>query len=93
MACSHFWAGPVERVRGGWLSLIGGGIGITSFLPWVANYWSVKKTLKCLVKTMDGASEVYCRKDVSVEHRLDFGELLVEEHCSVLELEMDAYSW
>lgn len=54
MSCSHSWTGPVEHVRGGRLSLIGGGIGITSFLPQVANHWSVKETAKCLVEAVDG---------------------------------------
>ncbi|KAK3386523.1 hypothetical protein B0H63DRAFT_137159, partial [Podospora didyma] len=66
------------------LVLIGGGIGITSLLPWVANhpnvklYWSVKEAARCLVEQVEGAlSRV--ERDVRVGTRLDFAGVLAQE--------------
>lgn len=113
------------------LLLIGGGIGITSLLPWVVNHWnvklcwSVKETARCLVETMDGVLNGIAEKDVKIGSRMNVSELLAEELSSrwpkvgvvvsgpgglcddvraavaaagkkgntVLELEVDAYSW
>lgn len=65
--------------------LIGGGIGITSLLPWVANhwniklYWSVKETAQCLVEAVDVVLSGIAEKDIRIGRRLDVGELLAKE--------------
>ncbi|KAK0665958.1 putative ferric reductase transmembrane component [Cercophora samala] len=66
------------------LLLIGGGIGITSLLPWIAShpnvklFWSVKESARCLVEEVQGVlSEV--EKDVRVGNRLDVVHLLENE--------------
>ena len=67
------------------LLLIGGGIGITGLLPWIANHWnlklcwSVKETATCLVDELDGALSGIADKDVRVGRRLNIPELLAEE--------------
>ncbi|KAM7182793.1 putative ferric reductase transmembrane component [Naviculisporaceae sp. PSN 640] len=67
------------------LLLIGGGIGITSLLPWIANHenikvaWSLRESARCLVSEVEG---VLCRvqeRDVRVGSRLDFDHLLAQE--------------
>nr|CDP30161.1 Putative ferric reductase transmembrane component [Podospora anserina S mat+] len=66
------------------LLLIGGGIGITSLLPWIAShpniklFWSVKESARCLVEEVQGVlSEI--EKDVRVGRRLDISRLLEQE--------------
>lgn len=66
------------------LLLIGGGIGITSLLPWIAShpniklFWSVKESARCLVEEVHGVlSEI--EKDVRVGRRLDISRLLEQE--------------
>ncbi|MCJ1456008.1 hypothetical protein MMC28_006365 [Mycoblastus sanguinarius] len=74
-----------EVLRCDRLLLIGGGIGITGLLPWVANHWnvrlcwSVKETAKCLVEAMDGVLSGIAEKDVKVGQRLSVSELLAKE--------------
>jgi ferredoxin-NADP reductase len=66
------------------LLLIGGGIGITGLLPWLARhsnvklYWSVKESAQALVQAVDGALE-FTEKVVRVGQRLDISALLREE--------------
>ncbi|KAK0736038.1 hypothetical protein B0T21DRAFT_173015 [Apiosordaria backusii] len=66
------------------LLLIGGGIGITSLLPWIASHpnvkvcWSVKESAKCLAEEVEGVlSRV--EKEVKVGSRLDIVDLLEKE--------------
>lgn len=65
--------------------LIGGGIGVTGLLPWVANHgnvklcWSVKATAQCLVEAVDGVLSGMADKDIRVGRRLDVAELLATE--------------
>jgi ferric reductase like protein len=65
--------------------LIGGGIGITSLLPWTFNHynvklcWSVRETAKCLVTEVEGILNGIAEKDVRVGSRLNITELLNEE--------------
>lgn len=65
--------------------LIGGGIGITGLLPWVANHWnvklcwSVKESAKCLVEAVDGVLSEIADKDIRIGRRLDISQLLAEE--------------
>ncbi|KAK3985093.1 putative ferric reductase transmembrane component [Cladorrhinum sp. PSN332] len=66
------------------LLLIGGGIGMTSLLPWIASHpnvkvaWSVRESAKCLVEELEGAlSDV--EKDVRIGSRLDIVDLLERE--------------
>lgn len=74
-----------EVLRCDRLLLIGGGIGITGLVPWVANHWnvklcwSVKETAKCLVEALDGVLSGIAEKDVKVGNRLNVSELLAEE--------------
>lgn len=74
-----------EVLRCDRLLLIGGGIGITGLLPWVANHWnvklcwSVKETAKCLVEAVDSVLSGIAEKDVRIGSRLDVGKLLAEE--------------
>ncbi|KAM7195013.1 ferric reductase transmembrane component 4 [Rhypophila sp. PSN 637] len=115
------------------LLLIGGRIGITGVLPWIAHHsnvklaWSMKESARCLVEQVEPALEMVAEKDVRVARRLDLEQLLADEVnmgwsrvgvvvsgpaglCddarvavasagrktqgkTVLELEVDAYSW
>ncbi|KAH7305107.1 ferric reductase-like transmembrane component [Rhexocercosporidium sp. MPI-PUGE-AT-0058] len=67
------------------LLLIGGGIGITSILPWVAVHgevklcWSVKESARCLVREVDGLLSTVADKEIKIGSRLDFTRLLDEE--------------
>ncbi|KAK4203631.1 putative ferric reductase transmembrane component [Triangularia verruculosa] len=66
------------------LLLIGGGIGITSLLPWIAShpnvkvFWSVKESAKCLVDEVEGVLSGV-EKDTRVGSRLDITGLLEQE--------------
>lgn len=74
-----------EVLRCDRLLLIGGGIGITSLLPWAANHWNVKlswglkATAKCLVEAVDGILSGIAEKDVRIGQRLNIRELLDQE--------------
>ena len=74
-----------EILRCDRLLIIGGGIGITGLLPWVACHsnvklcWSVKETAMCLVEAVDGILNRIAEKDVRVGKRHNVGELLAEE--------------
>ncbi|MCJ1423299.1 hypothetical protein MMC29_001181 [Sticta canariensis] len=65
--------------------LIGGGIGITSLLPWVANHWnvklcwSVKETAQCLVEAVDPVLSGIAERDIRIGRRLDVRALLAKE--------------
>lgn len=67
------------------LLLIGGGIGITSLLPWTASHvnvklcWSVKDSARCLVDELDGVLGGVLDKQVVIGGRLDFTDLLTHE--------------
>ena len=67
------------------LLLIGGGIRITSILPWIANHrevklcWSVKESAKCLVQEVEGVLSTVPEKEILIGSRFDFTQLLVEE--------------
>ncbi|KAL1860650.1 hypothetical protein VTK73DRAFT_7224 [Phialemonium thermophilum] len=67
------------------LLLIGGGIGITSLVPWVTRHWNVKlcwsvrESARCLVDEMEGPLSRVAEKDVRVGARLDFHALLAAE--------------
>ncbi|KAG8168966.1 hypothetical protein KVR01_001715 [Diaporthe batatas] len=67
------------------LLLIGGGIGITSLIPWTANHsnvklcWSVKESARCLVDELDGAFDRVVDRTVVVGSRLDVVGLLAHE--------------
>ncbi|KAK4183900.1 putative ferric reductase transmembrane component [Podospora australis] len=66
------------------LLLIGGGIGITSLLPWIAShpnvklYWSVKESAKCLVEEVERVL-VGVEKEVRIGKRLHIVDLLAQE--------------
>ncbi|KAK4176575.1 putative ferric reductase transmembrane component [Triangularia setosa] len=66
------------------LLLIGGGIGITSLLPWIAShpnvkvFWSLKESAKCLVDEVGGVLSK-AEKHVRVGRRLNIAHLLEEE--------------
>ena len=65
--------------------LIGGGIGITGLLPWVAHhwnvklYWSVKDTARCLVDAVQKPLRGLAEKDVRIGTRLGIEGLLADE--------------
>ncbi|KAM7205866.1 putative ferric reductase transmembrane component [Rhypophila sp. PSN 637] len=67
------------------LLLIGGGIGVTSLLPWVANHenikvaWSLKESARCLVSEVDCALSRVQEREVRIGNRLDFDDLLAQE--------------
>lgn len=67
------------------LLLIGGGIGITSLLPWLINRWNVKlcwslkETANCLTKELNGVLNSIAEKEVRMGTRLNISELLAEE--------------
>lgn len=67
------------------LLLIGGGIGITSLLPWISDNrniklcWSLKETAACLIKEVDGALNRIAEKEVRIGKRLNVTELLADE--------------
>ncbi|RSM00395.1 hypothetical protein CEP52_009120 [Fusarium oligoseptatum] len=68
--------------------LVGGGIGITSLLPWVTRHrniklcWSVKETASCLVEAVDEALSEIAEKDLRVGERLDIAQILAEEEAA-----------
>lgn len=74
-----------EVLRCDRLLLVGGGIGITSLLPYATNHWnvklcwSVKETAKCLVEAVGGALSGIAEKDVRIGKRLNVRELLADE--------------
>ena len=74
-----------EVLRCDRILLIGGGIGITSLLPWVARHWNVKlcwgvkESARCLVDAIAEPLSAIAEKDVRVGRRLDLEELLAEE--------------
>lgn len=74
-----------EILRYDRLLLIGGGIGITSLLPYAAHhwnvklYWSLKENAKCLVEEVEGALSAIPEREVRIGRRLDVGELLADE--------------
>lgn len=65
--------------------LIGGGIGITSLLPWLLTHWntklcwSVKEEARCLVEEVQGATNRATDKIISIGSRLDFEAILSAE--------------
>lgn len=67
------------------LLLIGGGIGITSLIPWTASHsnvrlcWSVKDSARCLVDELDGVVGGIVDKQVVVGGRLAVDSLLAHE--------------
>lgn len=67
------------------LLLIGGGIGITSLVPWTASHvnvklcWSVKDSARCLVNELDGVLDGVLDKQLVIGGRLDFTDLLAHE--------------
>jgi len=67
------------------LVLIGGGIGITAVLPWVAHhsntklYWSVRDSAKCLVNELEGTLHKLAEKHVKVGGRFNIQHLLADE--------------
>ena len=67
------------------LLLIGGGIGITSILPWLANHrevklcWSMKDSAQCLVQEIEGVLSTVPEKEILVGSRFDFTSLLAAE--------------
>ena len=77
-----------EVLRCDRLLLIGGGIGITGLIPWVANHWnvklawSVKETGTCLVNAMEGVLSGVADKEVKIGSRLYVSELLAEEEAA-----------
>lgn len=74
-----------EVLRCDRLLLIGGGIGITSLLPYAAQHWnvklswSVKESAKCLVEAVGGALGGIAERDVRIGNRLNVHELLADE--------------
>ncbi len=74
-----------ELLRCDRLLLIGGGIGITSLLPFASSHWnvklawSVKESARCLAEDLDGALSTVADKDVRIGSRLDVEHLLAEE--------------
>lgn len=68
------------------LLLIGGGIGITALLPFLAHHWnvklcwSVKESARCLVDELGPVLHEVADKDVKVGERLNIRELLRAEH-------------
>jgi hypothetical protein len=77
---------PIKQVlRCDRLLLIGGGIGITSLLPWVAAHfnvklcWSVKDAARSLVEEMDGVVSRVAERDIRIGSRLNFDGLLGQE--------------
>ena len=67
------------------LLLIGGGIGITSLVPWTASHsnvklcWSVKDSARCLVDELDGVLDSVADREVLVGGRLSVAGLLAHE--------------
>ena len=67
------------------LLLVGGGIGITSLMPWVANHenikvcWGLRESARCLINEFEGPLSRVQEKDVRVGSRLDFDSLLAQE--------------
>ncbi|RWQ95331.1 hypothetical protein C8Q69DRAFT_492174 [Paecilomyces variotii] len=75
-----------EVLRCDRLLLIGGGIGITSVLPFVHNHWnvkqawSVKESARCLVDDLEGfLSGFVADRDVRIGSRLNVKQLLEDE--------------
>jgi hypothetical protein len=67
------------------LVLIGGGIGITSLIPWTASHcnvklcWSVKDSARCLVDELEGFLDGVTDRQVIIGGRLDVASLLAHE--------------
>lgn len=67
------------------LLLIGGGIGITSLIPWTVSHtnvklgWSVKDSARRLVDELDGVLDGVAEKQVIIGARLDITGLLAHE--------------
>lgn len=67
------------------LLLIGGGVGITSLVPFVRNhlnaklYWSVRESSFCIVDELRGVLSEIVEKEVSIGKRLDLTGLLAAE--------------
>lgn len=65
--------------------LIGGGVGVTGLLPWLAAHsnvkmaWSAKVSAKALVEELDAVLASVADKEVLVGQRLDLGGLLRRE--------------
>lgn len=74
-----------EVLRCDRLLLIGGGIGITSLLPYATKHWnvklswSVKTTAKCIVDVLGGALSGIAERDLRIGTRLNVRELLADE--------------
>ncbi|KAI8713800.1 Ferric oxidoreductase domain-containing protein [Fusarium sp. LHS14.1] len=77
-----------EVLRCDRILLIGGGIGITSLLPWVTRhrnvklFWSIKETASCLIEAVEGALSDIAEKDVRIGERLDISQILAEEEAA-----------
>ncbi|PTB64869.1 ferric reductase-like transmembrane component [Trichoderma citrinoviride] len=78
---------PKDLLRCDRLVLIGGGIGITSLLPWAYNHWnvrvvwSVKDSAACLVDEVKGALDTssITQKDIRIGSRFSVAEVIEEE--------------
>ncbi|KAL7806811.1 ferric reductase-like transmembrane component [Trichoderma aethiopicum] len=78
---------PKDLLRCDRLVLIGGGIGVTSLLPWAYNHWnvrvvwSVKDSAACLVDEVKGALETssISQKDIRIGSRFNVVEVIDEE--------------
>ncbi|PTB77024.1 ferric reductase-like transmembrane component [Trichoderma longibrachiatum ATCC 18648] len=78
---------PKDLLRCDRLVLIGGGIGVTSLLPWAYNHWnvrvvwSVKDSAACLVDEVKGALETssITQKDIRIGSRFNVVEVIDEE--------------
>lgn len=67
------------------LLLIGGGIGITALVPFIASHWnvklcwSVKESARCLVNELGEVMDDLTEKDIRIGGRLDIDALLATE--------------
>jgi NAD(P)H-flavin reductase len=67
------------------LLLIGGGIGITALVPFIANHWyvklcwSVKQSAGCLVDELEEIAAPVDDKDIRIGRRLDIAALVIDE--------------
>lgn len=74
-----------EILRCDRLLLLGGGIGITSLIPWTLRHhnvrlcWTVKESARCLVAEMQHALSRVAERDVSIGSRMDLDKLVAEE--------------
>jgi predicted ferric reductase len=75
---------PTNALKCDRLLIIGGGIGITSLLPYISSHpnvklaWSVKSSASSLVHEVEGAL-ARVEKDIRLGERLDLAALLAEE--------------